>query len=343
VKNSPTLADAAIRESLRNHSRGVPSRIGQKIAAARKFVLDTEASRFLSDLSHASYVDGEAIALTAVEKTRQLARLPHAITWIEYDPRAFKARTVEAYSGKVNYITPERDTVTGNLMIRRDIEGPRIPPENIVPNIGWLMEQCGETFVVTILVGDGEGSVLTLPCAFAWTSDDSVPNLKKSTPKENPPDSYLATGIHGYDSPHVVIGTVPEMKWISPDTATKALTEWMSELRFIWALLAAVNDIPVGIKHVTPSKGYVARGRYRKFVEHSVISILIPKQRDPQVFAREIVAVSRRRAHMVRGHWRRNWRSPDGKIWVNEHQRGDASLGFVLHDYSVEHKQEPAP
>src|SRR4029077_3272975 len=133
------------------------------------------------------------------------------------------------------------------------------------------------------------------------------------------------------------------MKWISPDTATKALTEWMSELRFIWALLAAVNDIPVGIKHVTPSKGYVARGRYRKFVEHSVISILIPKQRDPQVFAREIVAVSRRRAHMVRGHWRRNWRSPDGKIWVNEHQRGDASLGFVLHDYSVEHKQEPAP
>jgi hypothetical protein len=341
MKTAPTLADAAIRESLRNHSRGVPSRVGQKIAKARKFVLDTDASRFLSDLSHASYTEGSTIALAAVEKTRTLARLPHTITWIEYDPRAFKARTVEAYGDKVNHVTPERDTVTGKMMIRRDAK-PAIAPEDIVPNIGWLMEQYGETFVVTMIVGDGTGSVLTLPCAFAWTADDSIPSLKKSTPKENPPDSYLATGIHGYDSPHVVIGTVPEMKWISAETATQALTEWMSELRFVWALLAAVNDIPVGIKEVKPSKGFFARGKYRKFVEHSIISILIPKQRDPQVYAQQIVAASRRRAHMVRGHFRRDWRHEGNKIWIGEHQRGDASLGFVLHDYSVEHTQEEA-
>ena len=343
MKTAPTLADAAIRESLRNHQQAVPPRIGQKIAGARKFILDKDASRFLSDLSHASYVEGSAIALAAVERTRTLARLPHATTWIEYDPREFKARTVEAYSGKVYHVAPVRDEFLGKTIIKRDIDGPTIKPEDIVPHIGWLMEQYGNTFVVTLVVGDGTGSVLVLPCNFAWTADDTIPSIRKSTPKDNPSDGYLATGIHDYDTPHVVIGTVPEMAFVSAKAATRALAEWMGELRFVCALLAAVNDIPVGIRDVKPSKGFYARGKYRKFVEHSVISILIPKQRDPQVYAQQIVAVSRRRAHQVRGHFRRNWRSPEGKIWVKEHQRGDASLGFVLHDYSVEHKQEEAP
>jgi hypothetical protein len=266
------------------------------------------------------------------------------VTWIEYDPREFKARTVEAYSGKVNHVSPVRDAFLGKTIIKRDTEGPVIKPEDIVPHIGWLMEQFGETFVITLIVGDGTGSVLVLPCNFAWTSGDTVPNVRKSTPKENPPDAYLATGIHDYDTPHVVIGTVPEMDFVSAEAATGALAEWMGELRFVWALLAAVNDIPVGIREVKPSKGYVARGKYRRFVEHSVISILIPKQRDPQTFARQIVAVSRRRAHQVRGHFRRDWRHEGNKIWVSEHQRGDASLGFVLHDYSIQHeKEEPQP
>lgn len=28
------------------------------------------------------------------------------------------------------------------------------------------------------------------------------------------------------------------------------------------------------------------------------------------------------------------------RIWIREHQRGDASLGFVTHDYSVKHEHE---
>lgn len=26
------------------------------------------------------------------------------------------------------------------------------------------------------------------------------------------------------------------------------------------------------------------------------------------------------------------------RIWINKHQRGDASLGFVMHEYSVTHE-----
>ena len=65
----------------------------------------------------------------------------------------------------------------------------------------------------------------------------------------------------------------------------------------------------------------------------------------------------RQRAHQVRGHRRRDWRNPLDKlcehdfddhmvcrrchghqIWIAEHQRGDASVGFVTHDYEI-HKQ----
>ena len=55
-----------------------------------------------------------------------------------------------------------------------------------------------------------------------------------------------------------------------------------------------------------------------------------------KALARKAVTMMRRRAHQVRGHWRDDWRHPGQKIWVKEHQRGDASLGFVLHDYTVE-------
>jgi hypothetical protein len=62
--------------------------------------------------------------------------------------------------------------------------------------------------------------------------------------------------------------------------------------------------------------------------------------RDPHKVARSIIARARRRAHQVRGHWRRDWRHEGNRIWIKEHQRGDASLGFVTHDYTVKHEPE---
>jgi hypothetical protein len=56
-----------------------------------------------------------------------------------------------------------------------------------------------------------------------------------------------------------------------------------------------------------------------------------------------VLAGIRRRAHQVRGHWRDDWRLPKGNktLWIAEHQRGDASLGLVIHDYEITHKDEP--
>lgn len=334
MKENPTLADAVIRESLRPHNKLIPKRLGKLVAQARKFVLDTEASRFLSDLAHASYIGKRDGSKDIIEQVRQLARIPHSITWIEYDHRAFRYRTEEAYPSVQHYET-ER---TEKGLVAKPSDSKAVP-DDISKQIGWLLEEFGETlFVVTFFAEGSDGSVVTMPHSIAWTTDSSVPPIQHSTITAGASDSYLATGIHGYDIPNVVIGTVPEIN-LGRDITTRMVVEMLGELRFVWALLAAINDIPIGLKHVSPTKGFVARGRYRKFVEHSVISILIPKGRDPQKIARKVVELSRRRAHMVRGHWRRDYRHEGNRIWVKEHQRGDASLGFVTHDYQIKHEE----
>ena len=92
-----------------------------------------------------------------------------------------------------------------------------------------------------------------------------------------------------------------------------------------------------------PSKGFYARGNYHKFVEHEIISINLPKGKEPRTVAKHAVMMSRRRAHQVRGHWRRHHWKPGERIWIAEHQRGDALLGFVIHDYAVTHEEDHGP
>ena len=79
----------------------------------------------------------------------------------------------------------------------------------------------------------------------------------------------------------------------------------------------------------------------RDLVAHlNVITLRVPEKADLRKVAQRVAGeIIRRRAHQVRGHWRDDWRLPKGNksLWVTEHQRGDASIGFVTHDYLVEH------
>lgn len=333
-KPAPTLADAVMRESLRPHGR-IPRQLGEKVAEARKFVLDGSASEFLADLSHAAYTvsPGNQRNIALVEQTRQLSRLPHAVAWFEYDARAMRRRSMQNYK-EVSYI---QGVHIGNHLVA----SAATPAQNeeVVPQIGWLMIENGETsFTVYTFVGAPDQKfIAVLPYSIHWTTDDSVPAFASALPKLSTPDAYLATGIKGYEVPQVVYGMVPGVR---PMQAEEMIAEFVGELRFVWALLSTINDIPVGIKHVRPAKGYIARGRYRSYFQHSVISLVLPKGRDPRVVARKVVELSRRRAHQVRGHWRRDWRHEGNRIWIREHQRGDASLGMVVHDYAVKHGEE---
>jgi hypothetical protein len=166
MKEVPTFADMVLRESFRSKNKYVPTSIGQPLAEARRFVLDDTASEFLSDLAHANFARGmkdPKHGARVMEASRILARLPHAITWIEYNPRAERKRTLEAY--------PWAQSVEKIGILNR--------PEKVCANTGWLMFQEAETaFRAKIFNNIGYASMT--PFDFVWTTDDqriSVPTL----------------------------------------------------------------------------------------------------------------------------------------------------------------------
>ena len=76
-------------------------------------------------------------------------------------------------------------------------------------------------------------------------------------------------------------------------------------LRDLWALLATINDLPVTFERVEPSKGYMAGGGgYKKFLQHTVLHLTVPETRWRKLVGKT-AAILRRRAHQVRGHWRK--------------------------------------
>lgn len=72
-------------------------------------------------------------------------------------------------------------------------------------------------------------------------------------------------------------------------------------MRNLWALLATINDLPISYEHVTPSKGYVARGSYKRFLTHSIVHLDVPTARRRKLAIKHAAVL--RRAHPVRGHF----------------------------------------
>jgi hypothetical protein len=143
------------------------------------------------------------------------------------------------------------------------------------------------------------------------------------------------------------------------------LQEWSGVQRRMWALLATINDLPVVVAEVKQSRGFLAKGQYRKFLDHRTITLTVPEKLYKKTI-RDALANAHRRGGPVREHWRRDWRKPlsplcdhewgadekhmfcthcnGRKIWINEHVRGDTSRGFVTHDFTVTHDPEtPMP
>lgn len=345
VDQSEILADLALRESFKVNRKKVPPfhvspSLRYLLAEARRFVLDAAASEFLADLAHANFgVNSVSTVQRATEASRVLARLPHKITWFEYDIRAVSRRLLALF--------------------------PCLEPDKLpeATRIGWLLRQhenIETAFRATIFAGFPSGEICQQPIDIAWTTDDrSLPwrdTLATSAPEQGDSAGKAASRVQAraffnsgaaYESDHVGLLCNEMSEFWTDNYQLKGevnilLKTQGLELRRILSLLSTINDIPVGITRVEQSHGFFAKGRYRRFSEHNVVTIILPKGRDPQKVARSIIALARKRAHQVRGHWRRDWRHDGNRIWIREHQRGDASLGFVSHDYKVEHKAPAA-
>jgi hypothetical protein len=359
MKKAPTLADAMIREWSRPLYRRAldPNNvIAQSIAKARKFVLDANMSAFMADLAYASLLTchntGKAHKL--LDGMRQLARLPHDLTWIEYDFHAKAQRAVHEYGATINLNPEQRPDKCGWICWQHPT----------LPTAFMAVECSSQSFNQQ---GEKQGVPQATPFAYGWRTEDGPPPWASMPVRGHAhPEGYL-TGIMSYRSDSVRVIAPPHLPrefidYYLEHTAYNPLKEVSSDLRYLWALLATINDLPTKMMDVRSAKGYIGRhGKYHKFVDHKVIHLTVPAKAYKRV-AQRAIAIARRRAHDVRGHWRRHWMHRPAtfcehrweahgndvscplcggkRIWIPSHQRGDASLGFVMHDYNVEHPHD---
>lgn len=348
MKNPPTLIDALFGETFHKAWKSMDPEnwLRTHLLKARRFVLDDSMSAFMADLAYASLpvVRNAKRDQEVIDGMRVLARLPHAVTWIEYNMTARIKRANEAYGTTHDW--SKSPTKGGWLFVQHPkVETAFLAVETLSHSTS---QGLGEVDIGAPLIPVPSAHFIN----WTWCTDAGplpgwlYDNVEVALPR--PLESYL-TGIATYKSDCVGIVGAPYLVgtniWKRVNKDPKIATSWLeqsaSDMRYAWALLAAINDTPTTAEVVRPSKGYVARGRYRKFLEHTVIKLKIPGKVDLRTLAKRVTRLARRRAHMVRGHWRKNWRKPEEKLWITEHQRGDASLGFVTHDYAVTHGDQP--
>jgi hypothetical protein len=274
-----------------------------------------------------------------------------ALSWIEFDPPAYFERAKSEYGSQVQIIRARKDSDPGPA------------------RAGWLLQQhpADETAFKATECRSAEtiriNEVEICPTSVVWSSGETPlpwPNMYK---KDDQIDCVCCTKIKGYHSSQMGLAytynaTLTNFVFDRLREANgDGDIEWMPYISIcdLWVFLTTINDLPIGIAHVQPSKGYMARGSYKKFFTHSVICLNVPQTRWRKL-ACKAVAMAHRRAHQVRGHFRIDWRKPldklcehefdaamicrhcrGHKIWIHGHTRGDASLGFVARDFEVHH------
>lgn len=358
--SEPTLADRVYRATYDLPPKRGPAawwternKVRQFLFDARRFVLDDAMSSFLSDLSTAAFMQRTtkivhrvnpktgnstntllqmrgAAAHKLIEQLRIGSRLPHKATWVEYNAKKWFVRDNEL----MGYHATEAD-------IEHMTEG-------------WLLRRHSLWHAASLFTNHGDNEILLFPWTYVWQVDDSLFPVGSGAWST----TAFCTGIDGYDNKRIL--AYPS-EWCpkihhEEDGMLDALAGQTGVMRRIFAFLATVNDIPVLTREVRASKGFIGRGGYHRFLDHQTIRLVVPIKKDLRRLARHVVAAARRRLHMVRGHWRKDWRHPpnplcehewmdDGackhckghRLWIAEHERGDASLGVMMTDYSVEH------
>lgn len=336
MKVPDLLIDRVYRETFR---RPRDPELREVLGRARRCILSDEAAAFLYTMMVELILQPSSMPTEfksdaqrhrwhqrlygRLDDCRHFSRLPHPAVWVEYRLAAMAAQ--------------ERKT-KDEMGWGDDVHD----PAGEHSRVGWLMEQhpaIGDRAVsvryVVSAVRGGRSATVCYPVAVTWCTDDTPlpwPSMLE--------DSDTVVAVPGYRRRNVGLRALrPLAGWAGGDFDVESLT---GRCRMMWAFLATFNKIPIlGEQRVVPSHGFVARGAYHRFLEHKVLTINIPEKAGLRKIARQVIGIIRRRAHQVRGHWRDDWHGPKGNkaLWIAEHQRGDASIGFVTHDYNIAHKE----
>ena len=322
----------------------------QALTEARRFVLDDSMARFLGDIVTASYVRRtRRFNLKAEHHARAASGLPHHVTWVEYDLLKCCARQTETSFEP----GPQQQQVQEGWLLNNFYESDQ----------EFRLQLFHRTTGPT-----GEVEFKTLPLAVTWRTDSNNPHgISRIAALESPDkkDDFLFDVILGFSHGAAAF---PQVNFCQSELLPKIDGQHFTAKTFgpatgvmlrLWAFLSTVNDIPVLMHTAQRAKGFTAKAQHRCFLEHKTITLNVPQQTDHRKLARSVVAAANRRAHQVRGHWRKDWRHPlhllcdhdyetlggtlrcrhclGQRLFIHEHLRGDASIGFVTHDYEVVH------
>jgi hypothetical protein len=376
------LANALIKETYKpkTNLRGItersPESIRQAVIEARRFILDEPMSQLLAALASVPYdrVDSKEKKIEVLTSERRSSRLPYPKIFVQFDGKAFR-RGLQAIAGD-----------------KKDLWGKELAdPEDVIDPVGWLIEQIDNLVVLTEFF-EIDNAVATVPFSWMWTTRDATANAFEVCNEKDLANNsgalysdfdckaaQLATGMVGHIDPSIAIAytnrggkaAIPARDRVTvkqegqSDFYTHALVgEMGGVVRYAFAFLSTLNEVPVRYERARPTAHYLSNGKRRTAVDVHHVRLILPNRTiNYRQMARGIYHdIAHKKNHPVRGHWRMFCDSPSkmciseqehvwgqadatghadciyctaSRTWIKDHRRGDEALGRVDHDYSV--------
>lgn len=204
---------------------------------------------------------------------------------------------------------------------------------------------------------DSVNSRLDLPL-FAWGVDAT--QMTRARARRNPLygcNLYLPIG---YNSTSMLESMARKLGDTKENVVTKlisrSLKEQAGELRWVVTALALLNEVPVIYTPFRPKGLMRYNSALKPYLSSTVVTISLPaRRRRVKDYQKDLIRAgreaeaSKRRAHDVKGHFRRSnkqhgprWEAfidRDGRLryrrWIKEHVRGNGRIGFNDHIYAV--------
>lgn len=351
------------------------------IVNAKRFVLDESMSEFLAALSTTPFKVAPERQHDILNSLRHTARLPFPKMFIQFDNTAFRRGLLSQGETKVDF--------WGDTLISQPLDAHEWPewamtPTDITQHIGYLIEQDANDneliWVHEFTAMKDEGTMMPLPVTYAYRTDDSPLNPRHNLNLDYAP---FAHGLSGADKDNRIGARLTKrfaVKASPGDMVTfqmpggdlikvhKIIPEFGGIIRYILCFLATLTNVPTINRQVRPSKGFIGGGMVRKYQDHTVLTLSLPRKMTTKTLAQRLIAKARRGWHEVIPHWRVNHPKPgqffcatrDKHLWsetdstghatcnhcdalrvfiVLPKGRGDPTISVRTHSYKVTHAE----
>lgn len=354
--------DAATFHKHFGHTLANAHEVRMAVRQAKKYVLDYNASRQISDLGNPIHWAKDPAQL------RRMARSPHEKLWIEFNARARRERLLE--------LVPNSNISKPNEVFQRMAWLVEYHPEHpSVHRATLILDVAEPNYFIDESPNIKRSKIEVLPFAWTWNTDDvlnhpwgisMLVSLRSEDIKRGKFDDFkvrldvpeLSLGMIGYEDDFIAV----TRGFGRPDKVGKTYEaisgEFAGELRYIMAFLASLtSNKVVDRSNVRTAAPKYTASRVLPPYEFTEVRITVPrKRRLAGYLAQHGESGIKKRQHEVVGFWRlfehgsgpfckeqHTWESsgvtnkqycancPAWRTWVMEHERGDPLLGRVEH------------